>query len=181
LRNAINHLSIFRADGSAFNLFRDIARFVKNWFPDGDLFLPRRPADLFACMADFIGFAGDDSAVSARNWLKYDYLMQGKPGVFPAWYERLYSKEEHDEALKENGFFIDGESRRTLYARSEFERFRLASGNDERKILFVYADFGAKKEEKKARRVRVYYTDSHRRKYGCHDNKPVSFGSDELV
>jgi radical SAM superfamily enzyme YgiQ (UPF0313 family) len=182
LRNAINYLASCRADCSAFNLFREIARFVKAWFPDGDLFLPRRPSDLFACMAEFIAAScGERSGVSARNWLKYDYLLQGKPGVFPSWYERLYSKEEHDQALEANGFFMEGESRRTLYARSEFESFTFASGSAAQKLLFVYADSGAKKEEKKARRVRVYYTDSHRRKHGCHDNKPFSVCGDEPV
>ena len=174
LRNVLNHLASCRTDGSAFNLFRQIAQFVKSWFKDGDLFLPRRPVDLFACMAAFIGEAVDPTSVIARSWLKYDYLLQGKPGVFPAWYERRYSKEAHDQVLMDQGFFVAGESRRTLYAQSEFDCFNFFPDGTEEQILFVYADLSAKKDEKKARRVRVYYTNSHRRKNGRHDNKPVS-------
>jgi Fe-S oxidoreductase len=181
LRNSLNYLVSRRTDGSAFRLFREIALFVRSYFPDADLFLPRRPADLFACMAAFLARAEIAAAGTAREWLKYDYLLQGKPGAFPPWFERRYSRDEHDRALMDQGLFVAGESRRTLYARSEFESFAFRPDQGDEKILFVYSDFGARKSEKKAQRVRVYYTENHRRNYGCHDNQPLPHGSDESV
>lgn len=157
LRNTLNQLVAIRPDSSPFSLFREISSFVREYYPDGDLYLPRRPADHFACLAAFIDrkFAsrGTPDAKILKEWLKYDYLLQGKPGVYPAWYNRNYSREAHDEALCSQGLTVSGESRRTLYARTEYERFAFGPGEEMTALFFVYA--GTKKDERKAVCIRL--------------------------
>lgn len=147
LRNFLTRLA---ADGSAFALFRELASFVRGYFADGDLYLPRRPADIFACAHAFLMARLANAGVNAYTdeWLRYDFLLQGKPGAFPAWYERRYDRDAHDAALLAQGFLGTGESRRTLYARTEYDRFRFSPEEGEFALLFEYR--GEKKNEKKA-------------------------------
>jgi len=156
MRNTLRFLAGGNLPGasglSAFALFCAIASFIKGHYDDGDLYLPRRPSDSFACMAAFLEAAetgvhpGMEAVVRARamEWLRYDFLLQGKPGVFPAWYERRYSKDAHDRALDALGFFTRGDagvvSRRTVYARTEFDLFRLDGEAGEKACLFAYPD-----------------------------------------
>ncbi len=143
---------------SAFKLFCSLADFNKRYYADGDLYLPRRPSDSFACMAAFLAtekpmtaadaVKAEDERTRALEWLRYDFLLQGKPGAFPAWYERRYSKEAHDRTLGEQGFFSNAAtgkesesvSRRTAYARTEYDTFRFEAGEVETACLFVYPD-----------------------------------------
>lgn len=148
--------SICAASDSAFALFRALADFTKGYFVDHDLFLPRKPADAFACMAAFlkkglvsgldcVDHAADAGAFrAALEYLRYDYLLQGKPGVFPDWYERRYSKEAHDALLDSQGLLSgqDGGmpvSRRVAYSRTEIDRFRFDGSGRETTILFLYS------------------------------------------
>jgi len=149
---------------SAFSLFRSLATHIAGFFVDGDLYLPRRPSDSFACMAAFLEASGDmfgEMRTGALEWLRYDLLLQGKPGTFPAWYERRYSKEAHDRALEAQGFFwsvasVSGPetvSRRSAYARTEYDLFRFDTGVREIACLFVYPDKSG--TDKKVRVIRV--------------------------
>ena len=155
MRNALR--SLCATTDSAFALFRALARFAKGYFVDHDLFLPRKPVDAFSCMAAFLnegqasGCAGLDPPVSANafrvslEYLRYDLLLQGKPGVFPAWFERRYSKEAHDALLDSQGI-LKGQtgsapvSRRIAYSRTEFDRFRFDESARETTVLFLYSD-----------------------------------------
>ena len=165
-----------REGASSFDLFKRLAAFTRSYFPDGDLFLPRRPSDSFLCMAaflrnclepadktDLLGHETTSSPVSARTeavafeFLRYDFLMQGKPGVFPAWFKRRYSKDAHDRALQKYGFFssCNGSgniSRRTAYARTEYEGFAFSTNNETEYFLFIYSDVPG---EKKTRCVKL--------------------------
>jgi len=155
MRNALR--SLCAATDSAFALFLALAQFAKGYFEDHDIFLPRKPADAFSCMAAFLkegqasGLAGLDVSVAtiayrfALEYLRYDLLLQGKPGVFPDWFERRYSKEAHDALLDSQGI-LKGQnggapvSRRIAYSRTEFDRFRFDEEGREMAILFLYSD-----------------------------------------
>ncbi len=147
-RNALLFLS--RAS-SAFALLRELAAFVRSWLPDGDLQAPRRPATQYECLADYIraDFAGAGRSAEDRKvaleWLKYDYLAQGKPGAIPGWMTRRYSREAHDAALVARGLLEAGDdgrapSRRTVYGRTEYEEFRFDTAGPPERFLFVYPD-----------------------------------------
>lgn len=154
MRNALNFL-VSRA-GSAFSMFRELSLFTRAFYPDHDPYLPRRPTDHFACLAGFVqNFFSDrtDCAVVALEWLKLDFLLQGKPGSFPDWFIRRYSKDAHDAALLSQGISgPGGETRRLAYARTEYEELQLNENGEAQAFLFVYDRTG---REKKARFIRV--------------------------
>ena len=87
-------------DESPFAVFRSLVAFAREFFPDHDIFLPRKPGDAYACMAAFLARR---AAAEALEWLRYDFLLQGKPGSFPPWFVRRYSKDAHDAALESSG------------------------------------------------------------------------------
>jgi radical SAM superfamily enzyme YgiQ (UPF0313 family) len=138
MRNALAFLC--REPESPFAVFRSLVAHARAFFPDGDLFLPRRPADAYACMAAYLASRGNPLAL---EWLRYDFLLQGKPGAFPPWFTRRYSKEAHDAALETAGI-LEGPgafriSRREAYARTEYERFSLGDAGRENAVLFIYS------------------------------------------
>ncbi|ULQ58802.1 B12-binding domain-containing radical SAM protein [Brucepastera parasyntrophica] len=154
MRKTISFLVFDNMRNDAFSFFRDMVSFNVRFYPDGDIFLPRKPADSFACMAAYIKdkkeHFPDFPAELALEYLKYDFLLQGKPGFFPEWYVRRYSKEAHDRALMEQDLFSGTgsgrrASRRTLYACTEYEQFHFSGGDAPKAILFVYTKNGGKK------------------------------------
>ena len=52
--------------------------------------------------------------------LRYDFIITGKKGGFPDWYEHRYNKEEHRNLLEENGGVKNA---RLDFAHSEYEEF----------------------------------------------------------
>lgn len=121
---------------SAFAFFRELAHFMRTWFPDGDLFLPRRQWDLYACLAAYIAQTGENGALER---LKFDFFMQAKPGRIPEWMIRRTAKEAHDAALEISGFLTQcGGVRRLAYARSEYEEFDFRDGSGITGFLFKY-------------------------------------------
>lgn len=135
MRNTLLYLSLSCFNDSGYALFVSLVAHTKTYFIDGDLYLPRRSQDSFACLASFCV----DRDSSALEYLKYDYLFQGKPGVFPSWYKRCYSKEAHNTALQKRGLVFErGESRRLLYARTEYEELALSPEFEKRGYFFEY-------------------------------------------
>jgi radical SAM superfamily enzyme YgiQ (UPF0313 family) len=148
MRHTVFFLAKNDPEVSPFPLFRSLANFVRIYYQDADLYLPRRTADSFACMASFLGSLAKDKktlASAGLEYLRYDFLLQGKPGAFPGWYERRYSKEVHDRALEQNGFLgnagnlrANPVSRRERYSRTELDSFDFGQDGKEVVILFVY-------------------------------------------
>ncbi len=164
-RHTLTHLAAAplseAREPSAFSFFRELAAFVREWFPDGDLYLPRRPADVFACLAGYI-VSRQDGERTSLEYLKYDYLLHGKPGTTPAWLTRKTSRAAHDAAIRQAGLLGPGESglptsRRVAYGRTEFEMFDFTPGEALTAILFVYPAHGAKESVTEC--VIVDYTD----------------------
>jgi radical SAM superfamily enzyme YgiQ (UPF0313 family) len=156
-RNALLHLAKKEFGGKSFALFERLADFSRAYYSDCDLFLPRRPSDSFACLAGFIDSCPkqglDERYAIALEWLRYDFLLMGKPGAFPLWYDRRYSKEGHDGALLSCGILGDGrESRKNAYARTEFESFSLDPSLGPENYLFIYDEKG--KFQKKPRIIK---------------------------
>lgn len=55
-----------------------------------------------------------------KELLRYDFIITGKKGGFPSWYEHRYNKEEHRNLLEENGGVKNA---RLDFAYSEYEEF----------------------------------------------------------
>ena len=144
LRNTLLFLSQSQFEDSGYALFDSLVAHTKKYFADGDLYLPRRSQDLFACLANFC--LGTD--LLSLEFLKLDYLSQGKPGSFPPWFTRSYSKDAHDESLQKTGLIREnGESRRLLYARTEYEELALYPEKEKCGYFFEYS-LRNKKEKK---------------------------------
>lgn len=72
------------------------------------------------------------------NLIKFDYISLGKTSVFPTWYNHIYSKDHHHDALLKH---TDMHSTRLAYANSNYEEFDfnpLTFENKRTKILFIY-------------------------------------------
>jgi radical SAM superfamily enzyme YgiQ (UPF0313 family) len=150
MRNTLLWLTEEKKGESGFALFQELADWIRGFYPDGDLFLPRKPVDSLACMARFLF----DRRELPLEWLRYDFLLQGKPGAYPPWFERRATKDDYERALLSRGLIgLNGESRRIAYAQTEFETFRLTPEGCETPILFQY-DIGSL-GKKRARTLRV--------------------------
>lgn len=81
-----------------------------------------------------------------KESLKYDYLMSGKPGVYPKWYERKTDREIYREKVENREEF---ESNREAYKKSEMEIFEtdIVEGSSRKNaVLFLYLKNGVKTE-----------------------------------
>ena len=52
--------------------------------------------------------------------LRYDFILRGKQGNYPEWYNHFYNKDRHRELLEENGGVTNA---RLDFAYSEYEVF----------------------------------------------------------
>lgn len=155
LRNTIHCMVETKMFNSPFSLFSELAGFIKTYYLDGDLYFPRRSTDSFSCMASFICSKEDGEQPRLKEcieYLKYDFLVQGKPGIFPKWYTRHYNKTEHDNSLIKYGLISEkGNSRRIIYSRTEYDVFHFSNKNSP--ILFIYPDYT--KKEKKVKIIKL--------------------------
>lgn len=76
--------------------------------------------------------------------LRYDYILTGKKGNFPSWYEHRYDKEQHKMLLEEKKLL---HSNRLAFATTEYEEFNfdVESSEPEKtfgnyKKLIIYSD-----------------------------------------
>lgn len=135
-----------RSGADAYSVFRDLVLHITDFYPDGDLYIPRKPASHYECMYAFASscaLSREDRLEAIEN-LRFDLLLQAKPGAFPSWYERRYSKSAHEHLLRLRDMNESERerpaSKRTQFANSEYDEFVL-HGNAER-ILFTYPDKG---------------------------------------
>lgn len=73
-----------------------------------------------------------------KDLIKYDFVLTGKKGNFPDWYEHRYDKEKHRLLLEQNGML---HSTRLAFAMTEFETFDFDVKNDfpeKSKSVFEY-------------------------------------------
>ena len=73
------------------------------------------------------------------------------PISIPEWLNRHYSRNLHDDALVANGFLDIQDSgfapsRRTVYARTDYEEFFFELDKPPSRILFVYSKPGKKEK-----------------------------------
>ena len=74
----------------------------------------------------------------AKDLIKFDFIAMGKTSIFPSWYNHVYSKDAHHQALLAH---TDMHSTRLAYANSNYEEFDVnpfdfAKGKT--KVLFLY-------------------------------------------
>ena len=147
---------------SLFCFFFEFAQFINK--SKGGVPLLRKTTDWFSLLAEFIpiyfSFSRNPSSVSkefetpkytetelqnialsAHEFLRFDFIRRAKTSTFAPWYERHYDKNAHAEALHKHTTVI---STRLSYANSEYEEFLINPFDSpvkrqNTKILFLYA------------------------------------------
>ncbi len=116
---------------SAFAFFKELASYYRE---HGYFTAPHTRDDHFAFLH---GFVREDG--TATELLRYDFMLLGKHGHFPDWYERRYSKEMHVQALNAHADFASG---REAFGRSDLDTFLIEPATRTAgavTILFLYA------------------------------------------
>lgn len=102
---------------------------------------PHKTDDYFSFLASFFDTKASSpflSVLNPRNFptgssfstcsvikelLRFDFIRRSKPGSFPTWYERRYSKEKHIQALENFGARKHFSSARESFALTSYEEF----------------------------------------------------------
>ena len=66
------------------------------------------------------GLCGSLNSVVLYDLLRYDFLLRGKQGNWPAWYKHIYNKDRHRQFLEESGSL---KNPRLDFGHSEYEVF----------------------------------------------------------
>jgi len=116
------------------DFYEDIANFYRE---KGYLKVAHKQIAIFNHLYDFYIYKGFERVEEFVEYLKYDYLLMGKPGNFPAWYVERKDKELYTEKLKE----IEFKTMREAYKNSEFQEFDfdvIEKKEGKINLLFIY-------------------------------------------
>ncbi len=126
-----------------FNLYEELADFFeKNTY----FKVAHKQTAIFNYLYDFYMEKGFDKTDVFLEYLKYDYLMQGKPGFYPEWYRKDKNKDVYGEIVKNLNF----KTNREAYKKTEYEGFDydiLLNRAGRRELLFVYTKNGVEIKE----------------------------------
>lgn len=75
------------------------------------------------------------------EYLKLDYLLLGKPGVYPEWFISNKNKEKYNKIIVEKSFA----SSREGYKKTEFEKFNYDVLNNKNKEIEIFFNYSNKK------------------------------------
>lgn len=117
---------------SSFDFFEDISSFFKM---KGLLDIGHKELSLFNYFVDFANYKGFADEYF-YEYLKFDYLKNGKPGVYPQWFKSEKDSDLYDITIKNKGY----KTTRDGHKNSELEIFSFnvlrEKENNERVALF---------------------------------------------
>lgn len=119
---------------SSFDFYEEIADYYDK---KGYLKINHKESALFNILHDFYIEKGFKDIKVFEEYLKFDFIMLGKPGFYPEWLISLKDSELHNSIIKEKGF----KSVREGHKNSELElfSFNIFNGNKEEiNIFFNY-------------------------------------------
>lgn len=128
---------------NSFDFYEEIARYFRR---KGYMKIGHKPAALFDHLYDFYKENELGELEVFKEVLKYDYLLMGKPGSYPHWFESQKDKERYIEALEKLTF----KSSREAFKKTESEWFKynIVTGEVcERYLLFIYEGREVKVQE----------------------------------
>lgn len=108
---------------SSFEFFEDISSFFKM---SGLLDIGHKELSLFNYFVDFVKYK-DFSDEYFYEYLKFDYLKNGKPGVYPQWFKSEKDSDLYDVTIKNKGY----KTTRDGHKNSELEIFSFNVLRDE--------------------------------------------------
>ncbi|MGL5971214.1 MAG: B12-binding domain-containing radical SAM protein, partial [Cetobacterium sp.] len=121
-----------------FDFFEDIA----NYYEENNLLgLGHKVVAIFNHLVKFYeekNFKGKDIFI---EYLKFDYLLLGKPGSYPEWFTSEKDKERYNEIVVEKNFT----STREAYKKTEFEKFNYNVLNDKVEVVEIFFNYSHRK------------------------------------
>ena len=121
-----------------FDLFEDIAKYYNR---NNLLGIGHKVVAMFDHLVKFFeekNFQGKDIFI---EYLKLDYLLLGKPGMYPEWFISNKDKEKYNAIVIEKNYA----SVREGYKKTEFEKFEYDVINNKKREIEIFFDYSNKK------------------------------------
>uniref|UniRef100_UPI0027DC25D8 DUF4080 domain-containing protein n=1 Tax=uncultured Fusobacterium sp. TaxID=159267 RepID=UPI0027DC25D8 len=119
---------------NSFGFYEEIAEYYDK---KGYLKISHKETALFNILHDFYREKQFEDVEMFEEYLKFDFIMLGKPGFYPEWLISRKDSELHNSIIKEKGFKSVREGHKN--SELEFFRFDIFSGNKEEiNIFFNY-------------------------------------------
>ena len=104
------------------------------WYKRGFHKIAHKPVSLFEYLHQFFLEGNYKEYDLFREKLKFDYLLLGKPGHYPEWFNRNSCREKYKKAVENSKYF---RSEKEGYKNSEFEMFYFYFDTP-KAVLFIY-------------------------------------------
>ena len=125
---------------SAFTFFEKIADYYDK---KGYLKISHKEVALFNILYDFYVENNLKDLDIFVEFLKYDYLALGKPGLYPEWLKSNKDSELHNQLIKDSEF----KSVREGHKNSELEEFKYNIFTNKRENINIFFNYKTKKHE----------------------------------
>lgn len=119
---------------SAFEFYEDIAEYFDK---KGYLKVSHKESTLFGLLYEFFQEREFKDIDIFVEYLKYDYLMLGKPGVYPEWFKSQKDGELYDELIRKKEY----KSIRDGHKNSELERFSYNIFSGKKMEFYLFIDY----------------------------------------
>lgn len=118
----------------SFSFYEDIATYFDSL---GYLKINHKEVTLFNILHNFYKERGFKDLDIFTEYLKYDFLMLGKPGFYPEWFKSEKDSEYYDQLIREGNY----KSIREGHKNSEFEKFTFNIFTQERESVSIFFDY----------------------------------------
>lgn len=125
---------------NSFGFYEEIAEYYDK---KGYLKISHKETALFNILYDFYREKQFEDVEIFEEYLKFDFIMLGKPGFYPGWLISRKDSELHNSIIKEKGFKSVREGHKN--SELEFFRFDIFSGNKEE--INIFFDYKTKNYE----------------------------------
>lgn len=125
---------------NSFGFYEEMAEYYDK---KGYLKISHKETALFNILYDFYREKQFEAVEIFEEYLKFDFIMLGKPGFYPEWLISRKDSELHNSIIKEKGFKSVREGHKN--SELEFFRFDIFSGNKEE--INIFFDYKTKNYE----------------------------------
>jgi len=135
--NSIEYIIQKYYENNAFKMFEDVSKYFNS---RGFLDISHKAINLFKYLNDYVQAKSTEDKLFLAN-LKLDYLMQGKPGSFPNWFEHEFDNDYYNKLLRSKVVNGEFENLKKAYKHTEIATFSydINTWEEENKTyLFLY-------------------------------------------
>ena len=119
---------------SAFKFFEDMGDYYKS---KGYFDIGNKETAIFNYFMEFYKMKKFDKIEMFTEYLKFDYLLLGKPGFYPEWIKSIKDKEKYKNALEKMAF----RTLREAYKHTEIERFSYNFADSREEAVDILFDY----------------------------------------